>query len=107
MMLETARISARSLSLPSRTRRKDSATAKVPMRLSNALAMARSLRRSSKGTVKVIGSPTRMSRSAWRRLATPMSINKSSILGAFRSESLLVKWGATLPTTPLTGPPRA
>ena len=31
-------------------------------------------------------------------------MNSSSMRGIFRSPSLLVRWGATLPTTPFTGP---
>jgi hypothetical protein len=38
------------------------------------------------------------------RLLTPMSMKRSSIFGAFGSFSAFIKCGATLPTTPFTGP---
>ena len=52
----------------------------------------------------VIGSPICTSFNASSRLATPISKNNSSIFTGFLSPSCLVRCGATLPTTPFTGP---
>ena len=83
-----------------------SATAKVPMRLSNARATARSLRNKSNSSFSVIGSPIWINFSASFVLFTPMSMNKSCIFGSLWSSSCRDRCGATLPTTPFTGPLR-
>ena len=66
-----------------------SATANVPMRLSNARATARSLRSKSNSSASVIGSPMRTNFSASLRLLTPMSMNRSWIFGGLGSPSCL------------------
>ena len=79
IVLATAQTSTLSLVLLFFSKRSVSATAQVPTLLSNARAITKSSLRISNLSLRVMGSPTRITFSAALRELTPMSTNKSCI----------------------------